>query len=205
MWAGSLAKPAWPIEIIEIMGEIKSAWEIAQEKADRLGELSSEERTKQRQDRCRPIGKSLAEKYLGQHDTRYLETELNKHDSEDKELISQAALQALIEGIDLRHHSILDKISQGIVSLAKTETAVETVGKIKELFQEYRETEKVERQEIERAGGEILHQLRISGTAISQINIQAREDWQKKLNQLAHPFKQRLNKLKQQLSGSARV
>ena len=185
------------------MGEIKSAWEIALEKADKLGELSPEERAKQREDRCRPIGKSLAEKYLGQHDTRYLETELNKHDSEDKELISQAALQALIEGIDLRHHSILDKISQGIVSLAKTETAVETVGKIKELFQEYRETEKVERQEIERAGREILHGLRISGAAISQINLQAKPEWREKMGQLARPFEERLAKLKQELSSDA--
>ena len=187
------------------MGEIKSAWEIAHEKADKLGELSPEERAKQREDRCRPIGKSLAEKYLSQHDTQYLEAALNKHNSADRELIGQAALQALIEGIDLRYHSILDKISQGILSLAKTETVVETVGKIKELLQEYRETERVERQEIERAGGEILHQLRISGTAISQINIQAREDWQKKLNQLARPFEEKLDRLKQELSASARV
>jgi len=187
------------------MGEIKSAWEIAQEKADKLGELSPEERAKQREDRCRPIGKSLAEKYLGQHDTRYLEAELNKQNSEDRELISQTVLQALIERIDLRYGQILDRINEGILSLVKTKTAVETVGKINELFQEYRETEKVERQEIERAGGEILHQLRISGTAISQINIQAREDWQKKLNQLARPFEEKLDRLKQELSASARV
>ena len=187
------------------MGEIKSAWEIAQEKADKLGELSPEERAKQREDRCRPIGKSLAEKYLGQHDTQYLEAELNKQNSEDRELISQTVLQALIERIDLRYGHILDRVNEGILSLVKTKTAVETVGKIKELFQEYRETEKVERQEIERAGGEILHQLRISGTAISQINIQAREDWQKKLNQLARPFEENLGRLKQELSASARV
>lgn len=187
------------------MGEIKSAWEIAQEKADKLGELSPEEKKKQREDRCHLTGKSLAEKYLSQHDTRYLEAELNKYNSEDKDLISQAALHRLIEGIDLRYSLILDKISQGIRSLAKTETAVETVGKIKELFQEYQEAEKGGRQEIEGAGREILHQLRISGTAISQINVRAKEEWQKKLSQLTHPFEERLNKLKQELLSSARV
>jgi hypothetical protein len=187
------------------MGEIKSAWEIAQEKADKLGELSSEERAKQREGRCRLAGKSLAEKYLGQHDARYLEAELNKHDSEDRELIGQAALQALIERIDLRYGLLLDRINEGILSLIKTKTAVETIGKIKELFHEYRETERVEKQEIEKAGREILHQLRISGTAISQINAQAREDWQKKLVELERPFEERLDRLKQELLGSAHV
>lgn len=187
------------------MGEIKSAWEIAQEKADELGELSPEERQKQRQDRCRPIGQSLAEKYLGQYDSQDLEAELNKYDSEDRELISRAALQRLVERIDLGYSPILDKIGQGILSLANTRAVAETLGKTKELFHEYREAEVMERQEVERAGREILHQLRISGTAISQVNIRAREEWQKKISQLAQPFQERLDTLKQELLGSARV
>lgn len=187
------------------MGEIKSAWEIAREKADKLGELSAEERQKQRQDRCRLIGQSLAEKYVSQDDSRHLEAELNKHDSEDRELISRAALQRLVEGIDLRFGHMLDRIRQGILSLAKTETAAKAVEEINELFREYREAEEVERQEIERASREILHGLRISGTAISQVNIRAKEEWQKKMSQLARPFEERLNRLKQDLLGNARV
>jgi len=187
------------------MGEIKSAWEIAQEKAATLGELSPEEKRKQKEDRCRLIGKSLAEKYLGEHDTQHLEAALNKHNDEDKPLISQAVLHQLIKGIDLRYNLALDRISQGILSLVKAETAVETVGKIKELFQEYQEAKKERRQEIERAGSEILHQLRISGTAISQINVQAKNEWQKKLSEVARPYEEELSRLKQELSSNARV
>jgi hypothetical protein len=181
------------------MGEIKSAREIAQEKVSRLGELSPEERREQRQDRCRQIGKSLAEKYLSQYDIRLLEGELNKHNDQDKKLIKQATVHRLIEGINLKHGSRLDKISQGILTLANTENAIETIGKIKELFQVYEEAESRERQEIEEAGKEILHQLRVSGTAISQINIRAKEEWEKRLTQLASPFEERLNDLKQEL------
>src|SRR4030066_447036 len=119
------------------MGEIKSAREIAQEKASKLGELSPEERRGQRQDRCRMIGKSLAEKYLSQYDIRLLETELNKHSAQDKDSIKQAAIHRLIEGINLKYGSTLNKISQGILTLADTAMAIETIGKIKELFQEY--------------------------------------------------------------------
>jgi hypothetical protein len=181
------------------MGEIKSAREIAQEKASKLGELSPEERKGQRQDKCRLIGKSLAEKYLSQYDTRLLEAELNKHGAQDKNLIQQAAVHRLIEGINLKYGSKLDKISQGILTLANTATAIETLGKIKELFQEYEEAENRERQEIEKAGREILHQLRVSGTAINQINIRAKEEWEKRLTQLTGPFEERLNYLKQEL------
>jgi len=187
------------------VGEIKSAWEIAREKADKLGELSAEERQKQRQDRCRLIGQSLAEKYVSQHDSQPLETELEQYDSEDRDLISRAALQRLVEGIDLGFGHMLDKISQGILSLAKTETAAKALKETKELFHEYREAEEVERQDIERAGREILHGLRISGAAISQVNIRAKEEWQKKMSQLARPFEERLNRLKQDLLGNARV
>lgn len=181
------------------MGDIKSAWEIAQAKANKLGELSPEERKKQREDRCHIIGRSLTEKYLSGHDTKNLEAELDKYDNEDKELIRRIALRQLIERIDLRSDFILDRIGQGILSLAKTETATETMGKIKELFQEYRETEKGEGQGMEKAGREILHQLRISGTAIGHINIGAKEEWQNKLREMTPPFEERLNQLKQEL------
>ena len=181
------------------MGEIKSAREIAQEKASQLGKLSPEERKGQRQDKCRLIGKSLADKYLSQYDTRLLETELNKHGAQDKNLIIQAAVHQLIEGINLKHGSSLDKISQGILTLTNIKKAIETLSKMKELFQEYEEAESRERQEIEKAGKEILHQLRVSGTAISQINIRAKEEWEKRLTQLAGPFEERLNDLKQEL------
>jgi hypothetical protein len=73
------------------------------------------------------------------------------------------------------------------------------MGKVKELFQEYAEAENKERQEIEKMGGEMLHQLRISGTAISRLNIRAKEEWQKKLDQTARPFDERLNYFKQEL------
>ena len=187
------------------MGEIKSAWEIAQEKADKLGELTSEERQKQREDKCRLIGKTLAEKYLSQHDARLLEAELSKHSGQDKGLISRAALHRLVEGIDLRYSPKLDEIGQGILSLSKAEASTQIVDKIKELFHEYREVENKERQEIEKAGRDILHQLRISGTAISQINFRAKEERLRQLNVLGQPSEERLNSLKQELLSSVSI
>jgi len=181
------------------VADIKSAWEIAQEKASKLGKLSPEEREGQRQDKYRLIGESLAEKYLSHHDIGILKDELSKHTAQDKDLIRQAAVRRLIQGLELRYPPALAEISKGILTLTNSATVTKTLDEIRELFQEYAEAENKERQEIEKMGGEMLHQLRISGTAISRLNIRAKEEWQKKLDQTARPFDERLNYLKQKL------
>ena len=186
------------------MEEIKSAWEIAQEKAGKLGDLSPAEREKQRESRCQLIGESLAEKYLAQGKTGYLELELGKHDGIDKELIIYAAIKRLTESINLSNRLMLDKIFQGITVITKEKTA-ETISELKILAQEYSEAEDKTKQEIDRNGKEILHQLRISGTAIGQINFRAKRDWQDKIDQLDLLFEKRLNELKQEILSTARV
>lgn len=184
------------------MGEIKSAWEIAQEKANKLGSLSTEERKRQSEERCLLIGKALAEKYLSQQDLSQFETELSKHTGEDRKLVNQAALQRLIEEIDLRYGQKLGMVSRAVLMLTNARASVQIMDRIKELFQEYQEAEDREKQEIERAGRELLHRLRISGSAISQINIHAVEEWHKTLDKLDRPFEQRLSDLKQELQRS---
>jgi hypothetical protein len=181
------------------MADIKSAWEIAQEKASKLGELSPEEREGQRKDRCRLTGESLAEKYLSNHDIGIFKEELRNYGAQDRDSISQAVVYRLIQSIDLRFPPLLAEISQAILTLANSVGAMKTLNEIKELFQEYTDMENKEKQEIEKSGREMLHQLRISGTAISRLNIRAKEEWQKKLDQTAIPFEERLNYLKQEL------
>jgi len=191
-------------EAVKSVEEIKSAWEIAQEKAGKLGNLSSEEREKQRESKCRLIGESLAEKYLAQGDIRDLEFELGKHDGPDKDLIIQAAIERLTEGINLGNSLMLDKLFKGIITITHGKTA-ETISELKALAQEYKEAEDKTKQEIDRNGREILHQLRISGTAIGQTNYRAKTDWQEKMKQLDQPFEEKLNKLKQEVLNTARA
>lgn len=181
------------------MADIKSAWEIAQERAGKLGELSAEELERQRQDKCRLIGESLAEKFLSHRDISFLKDELKKHTAQDKDLISRAAIDRLIKGLDLFYPTELAEISLGILTLSNSPTTSKILDEIKALFREYAEAEDNERQEIEQAGGEMLHQLRISGSAVGRLNIRAKEEWQKKLEQTAKPFDERLNYLKQEL------
>jgi hypothetical protein len=181
------------------LADIRSAWEIAQEKASKLGGLSAEEREEQRHEKCRVLGQALADKYLGQHNVGIIEEELRKYETSDKDLIGRAAAHKLSKSLDLRYPGLLVAISKGILALENTDTTRKTLEEIKALFQEYEAAEAREREEIEKAGGEILHQMRISGSAISQLNIRAKEEWVKKLDQAAGPFTDRLESLKQKL------
>jgi len=187
----------------KIVPNIKSAWEIAQEKANKLGNLSAQEREEQRQDKCRLLGEAIADKYLSQRDSRIIKNELDKHESPDKGSISGAVMRRLGQSIDLTYPGSLPDIFRGILAVSHTPSTKKTLDLIETLFQEYIEAEKKQRQEIEDACGQILHQIRVSGSAIGPVNIRAKEEWQAKLDQTASPFFERLKSLKQELLGGA--
>jgi hypothetical protein len=182
------------------VSDIKSAWEIAQEKARKLGGLSVEEREAQRQDKCRLVGNGVADKYLSSHDVGILKDELDKHEAADKDLIVRAAVRRLSEAIDLQYPNRLAEISPGILALKNSNAVKTTLDEIKGLFQEYALAEDKERKDIEQASAETLHQMRISGSAIGRLNLRAKEEWQERLDQTAGPFNDRLKSLKQKLT-----
>ncbi len=181
------------------MGEIKSAWEIAQQKAEKLGKLSAEEIRKEREERANSMGKALAEKYLVKPDLRELTEALNSHKGEEGEIIRQATVTWLVEAIELKSQGKLKELSQSLFILVPGEEIHGIWREIECLFEEYRQAEQTVKQQIDRAGRETLHQLRISGTAIAEINPQAKEKWRKVLDEFSRPFQERLYGLKQKL------
>lgn len=183
------------------MGEIKSAWEIAQEKAQKLGKLSAEEIRKERAERGSSTGRALAEKYLVKPDLRELTEVLGNWKGEEEKIIRQAAVIRLVEAIELKSDGKLKDVNQGISALLPGDRILNLLKEIENLFEEYEQAEQTVKQQVDRAGREILHQLRISGTAIGDINPEVKEEWQRALAQFAHPFEGRLNSLKQELLG----
>lgn len=203
------------------MGELKSAWEIAQEKANKLGRLSPEELEQQREEKCRQIGQAIAQRYLDNLGSLNLGIELDRHPEEEKGLIKRAVASRLIQALDLgsrlatspdttgRHGRVkqnnrsggvylrLEKIIRGIDSLEPKAGAI--TERVRQLFQEYEEATREARREIERKGREILHQLRISGTAVGDINVEAMPQWQQTWHRLREPFEPRLDNLKEEL------
>jgi hypothetical protein len=185
------------------MSELKSAWEIAQEKANRLGRLSAEEKEQQARQRCRQIGQALAQKWLDSSQRLDMTAELKKHEEKDRDIIKQAVIEHLIGAIELasaQGRNNVEKIIEGVSSLEpELQPEAEEIGK---LVQEYEGAERGIRQELESDYRETLHQLRISGTAVDAINIEADHKWQPARQRLVEAFTPRLSDLKQALISS---
>jgi len=182
------------------MSELKSAWEIAQEKANRLGKLSAEEKEQQERQRYRQIGQVLAQKWLDSSQRLDMAAELNKHEEKEREIIKQAVIKQLVEAIEFT-------TTRGINSVKRVIEAISSLGpelqpkaeEIGQLVQEYEAAEQKIRQELESDYRETLHKLRISGTAVDAINIEANPQWQLARQELVEAFTPRLNDLKRAL------
>jgi hypothetical protein len=182
------------------MGELKSAWEIAQEKANRLGKLSAEEKEQQARQRYRQTGQVLAKRWLDSSQKLDITAELNKHEEKEREIIKQALIEHLVEAIEFtttRSINSVKKVIAAISSLGlELQPKAEEIG---QLVQEYEEAEQKTRQELENDYRETLHRLRISGTAVDAINIEADPKWQVARQELVESFTPRLNDLKRAL------
>lgn len=183
------------------MGEIKSAWELAMEKVDKLGKLSPEELRQQKEDRCRSIGQGLAEKYLSGSSLRDLKLDLDRHKGEERELVRAALASRLIDTIELGDTERLAKVVEATSGLRlKGDDRLEAArGEMEGLFGEYREAEQKKRREVEAAARGVLHQLRISGSAIGSVNPEVVPEWKSELDKIAQPYAERLDDIKAKL------
>ncbi len=87
------------------MSELKSAWEVAQEKANKLGKLSPQEIQQQRKQECWQIGSAIAQKYLNDIEPLNLAAELNNYPTEERDLIKPAILNHLVQAMGLESGS----------------------------------------------------------------------------------------------------
>jgi len=187
-----------------VVGEIKSAWELAMEKVDKLGKLSPEEVRQQNEDRARSIGQGLTEKYLSGSSLRDLKLEMDKHKGEERELVRAALASRLIDAIELGDAERLSKALEAVSGLRlKGEDRLEAAkGEMDGLFGEYREAEQKKRREVETAAWGVLHQLRISGSAIGSVNPEVVPEWKSELDKIAQPYAERLDEIKARLAAS---
>lgn len=180
------------------MGEIKSAWELAMEKVEKLGKLSPEEIRQQKQEKCTLIGRGLADKYLSGIPLRDLGLELDKHKGEERELVRAALASRLVGAIELGDTEGLAKVVEAIsgLKLESEDGLAAAKGGIEGLFAEYREGEQKKRREVEAAARGVLHQLRISGSAVGSVNPEVVPEWKAELDKIGQPYRDRLEVIK---------
>jgi hypothetical protein len=182
------------------MGELKSAREIAQERANRLGKLSAEEQEQQERQGYRQIGQALAQKWLDSSQRLDMTAELHKHEEKEREIIKQAVIEHLAEAIEFTTTQGINSVERVIEAVSSLKPELQPKAEeIDQLVQEYEEAKQKMRQELESDYKETLHQLRISGTAVDSINIEADPKWQLARQELVEAFTSRLNALKQAL------
>ena len=184
------------------MSEIKSAWEIAQEKASRLGKLSAEEKEQQERQRYRQIGQVLAQKWLDGSRLPDITEELNQYEEKERTVIKQAVIEHLVEAIELTTTQGANSTKKVIEALSNLEPALRPKAEeIYQLVQDYEVAEQRIRQELESSYRETLHKMRISGTAIDAMNLEIDPKWQPAHQELIESFTSRLNDLKRALIG----
>jgi len=180
------------------MSRIKSAWEIAMERAAKR-EVTAEELQRQVREKCRFAGKALAERYLNDSDLKQLKADLEKYQNEEKDLMIKATVSGLIESLELGNYEKLEKAAEGIFHLTGNEKVKETKGRLYIIFDGFKSAEQKKRREIEESGRKLLNRLGVSGEAVKIINPGGNEEWVRELEKTARPFEEEFIKIKEEL------
>jgi len=188
------------------MGEMKSAFEKALEKAEKLGKLSPEEMRERKEAEYAPIGRAIAERYLGHGHKQILKEEVRGYSGDEQGIVSGAVLSRLAEAIDLASDEFFEKTEKalnGLLTLKGKGQIGEISERIKSLLGEFRDAQQQryesEKERIEKGEKELLHQLRISGSAVGAVNLKAGESWAAISQELYSQFNERLAALKREL------
>jgi len=188
------------------MADIKSAYEIAMEKINKIESATPEERLSWK---FVPKGEELAGKYM--KDDINLTVELNKFRDEEKKYVAQGIAAVLVRNIDLPKNDAVKKNNRkamdGIKLIKKDKTGVENVfSKIRYIFNHYTEQgEQQKKQAYEQVKEQFamkLQQALQQQGATARMNIdverhpQFQEEWRKMLIKLDVQYLEHLNEYK---------
>ncbi len=103
------------------MGEMKSAYEKAMERVEKLGKLSPEEMKERKEAEYTLVGRALAERYLNHGYGELLSEEVGNYNDEEKDMVTRAAVSRLIEAIQLADSESTERATLGISSLPRVQ------------------------------------------------------------------------------------
>src|SRR4030042_5296543 len=152
------------------MSEMKSAWEIAMEKAEKVGKASPEELKQHRQEKYAQIAQSLIEKILAGLDARHWNLELDKYPAEDRALLTGNVILSLAKAIDLEDEEKSRNSLAGLRYLRKGSSPQDFEDRVTELLDEYRQAKSALEKDLEQDVWASLENLGISGSTISNVS-----------------------------------
>jgi len=173
--------------------KIKSALEIALEKAQRLGSLSDEEKGRLRAEELDSAGESLARRYLGGAPLQDIEADLAGRPGDERSAVRSRVLSRLLDAIDLSSDSSNDRLLAAIERLSGDAEPARSIGG---LLREHRDAIEKARREtagaLEAAKREELERLGISGSAVEPATWSSAE-WARVRQDLDSRYRQRLD------------
>ena len=192
------------------MADIKSAYEIAMEKINKIESATPEERLKWK---FIPKGEELAGKYI--KDDINLTAELGKYGDQERKYVVQGISSILVRNIDLPKNDAVKKNNRkamdGIKLIKKDKTAVENVfSKIRYIFNHYAEQGEAQKKaayeqvkeeftmKVQQALAQQGSNARINAVDIER-QPQFQEEWRKMLIRLDSQYLQHLNEYKHEL------
>lgn len=195
------------------MADIKSAFEIAMEKANKIEAATPEEKL---QWKFQPQGEQLAVKYL--KDDLNLAAELGKFQNSEKKYVVQGMMNVLTRGIDLPKNEAVNKTTRkamdGIKLIKQDKARVENVfNKIRYILNHYtKEGEQQKRQAYEQVKAQFvaklqqaMRQQRGAGAQMDLNNVdieqhpQFQEEWRRVLGQLDSQYLEHLSEYRREL------
>ena len=192
------------------MADIKSAYEIAMEKINKIESATPEERLKWK---YIPKGEELAGKYI--KDDINLTAELAKYGEQERKYVAQGISSILIRNIDLPKNDAVKKnnkkVMDGLTTVKKDKKALENVfSKIRYIFNHYAEQGEAQKKAAyEQVKEEFSMKLQQalaqqgSNARINSIDIerqpQFQEEWRKMLIRLDAQYMQHISEYKHEL------
>ena len=178
---------------------IKSALEIAMERAASMPNLTQEELAEQKEREYQPRGAAIGRRYLeGALKERDLLTELSKYQGQEGEIVRRAFLLTLSQSIRLENKSVSLKALEGIKAVEPLAGFDEMKRQIEAIFDEFNQQLEQEVPRYEALENERLEQLGISGSAVKP-NLEESQTWQEELKQIQSEYDSRISKLKENL------
>jgi hypothetical protein len=179
--------------------KIKSALEIAMERAAGMPTLTQEELAEQKEREYQPRGAVIAVRYVeGALKEKDLQTELSKYRGQEGEVVKRAFLLTLNQSIKLESKSISLKALEGIKAVEPTADLGEMRRQIEAVFDEFGQQLERKIPRYEALEKEMLQQLGISGSAV-KTNLEKSQAWQEELKRIQAEYDSKISKLKENL------
>ena len=176
--------------------KIKSALEIALEKAEKLGAPSEEEKQEARREELAATAEALARRHLNGLPLRDLEVELAKLPAGDTATVRQHLKSHLLKAIDLESPGQNDKALAAIQQVFGESETVQSIG---DLLQQYAGAVESARTQnlpaLKSAKMDELRQRGISGSAVEP-SVETSQAWLDLLQQLSAGYRTQIEEIK---------